>query len=133
LIDRARTAREGKMDVIAEQIIANTLSPCTHSSKPEAVAFVRESIMRQDIEGYAKSCEALSKATAYQVENILVPTLLIAGDIDPVAPQSMGTALRDKMPNASLVVLERCGHWIPIEKAQESSRKLSDFLQSHMN
>jgi len=133
LIDRARTARAGQMDMIAEQIIANTLAPCTHSSKPEVVAFVRESIMRQDPEGYAKTCEALSKASAYAVETIAVPTLLVAGDIDPVAPQSMGLALKDKMPKATLTVLERCGHWITLEKVQESSRKLSEFLQSQMS
>ncbi len=133
LIERARMARAGQMNVIADQIIANTLSPCTHASKPEVVAYVRKSIMRQNPEGYAKSCEALSKAAAYAVENINVPTLLVAGDTDPVAPPSMSTGLRDRIPDASLTVMERCGHWITLEKAQESSRKLSDFLQTHMN
>lgn len=131
LISRAATARSGAMDTIADQIIAATLSPATHSDKPAAVAFVRESVMRQPPEGYAKSCEALSKAQALPAERILSPVLLVAGDTDPVAPPSMATALKDKMPNAKMVLLERSGHWLTIEKAEESSRLIADFLQKH--
>jgi pimeloyl-ACP methyl ester carboxylesterase len=133
LIGRAATARGGAMDTIADQIIAATLSPATHSDKPSAVAFVRESVMRQPPEGYAKSCEALSKAQAFPVERIDVPVLLIAGDTDPVAPPSMATALKDKMPNARMVLLERSGHWIPIEKSEESSRLIAEFLQKQLH
>jgi len=133
LIGRAATARAGNMEVIADQIIAATLSPSTHSEKPAAVAFVRESVMRQPPEGYAKSCEALSKARAFPVERIKVPVLLVAGDTDPVAPPSMATALKDKMPDARMVLLERCGHWIPIERAQESSQLIAEFLQKHLH
>jgi pimeloyl-ACP methyl ester carboxylesterase len=133
LISRAATARNGAMDVIADQIIANTLSPSTHHDKPAAVAFVRESLMRQPPEGYAKSCEALSKAQAFPVERIEVPVLLVAGDTDPVAPPSMATALKDRMPNAKMVLLERSGHWIPIEKAEESSRLIAEFLQKQLH
>jgi pimeloyl-ACP methyl ester carboxylesterase len=133
LISRAATARNGAMDVIADQIIANTLSPSTHHDKPAAVAFVRESLMRQPPEGYAKSCEALSKAQAFPVERIEVPVLLVAGDTDPVAPPSMATALKDRMPNAKMVLLERSGHWIPIEKPEESSRLIAEFLQKQLH
>jgi pimeloyl-ACP methyl ester carboxylesterase len=121
------------MDVIADQIIAATLSPATHAGKPSAVAFVRESVMRQPPEGYAKTCEALSKAQAYPVERIAVPVLLVAGDTDPVAPPSMATALKDRMPQATMVLLERSGHWIPIEKSEDSSRLIADFLQRHIH
>ncbi len=133
LAGRAATARGGAMDAIADQIIAATLSPSTHSDKPSAVAFVRESVMRQPPEGYAKACEALAKAQAYPVERIDVPVLLIAGDTDPVAPPSMATALKDRIPNARMVLLERCGHWIPIERAHESSQLIAEFLQKHLH
>lgn len=133
LIGRAATARAGNMDVIADQIIAATLSPGTHADNPSAVAFVRESVMRQPPEGYAKSCEALSKVRAFPVERISVPVLLIAGDTDPVAPPSMATALKDRMPDARMVLLERCGHWIPIEKAADSCRLIAEFLQKQLH
>ena len=62
-----------------------------------------------------------------------MPVLLIAGDTDPVAPPSMATALKDKMPDARMVLLERSGHWIPIEKSEESGRLIAEFLQKHLH
>lgn len=129
LTERARKARAEGMADIADQIAAGTLSSATRDAKPEVVAFVRESLMRQDPEGYAKTCEALAKAAAVDGRLIAAPTLLVAGENDPVAPVSMGQMLADKIAGASLSVLDRCGHWITMEKAQEAGRKLVDFLQ----
>lgn len=129
LADRARKARDEGMDGIADQIVANTLSPATQAGKPEVAAFVRESLMRQPPEGYARTCEALSKARAVDAGLIRAPTLIVAGDCDPVAPLSMGQGLADKIPGAAVSVMDRCGHWITMEKAQESGRKLAEFLQ----
>jgi pimeloyl-ACP methyl ester carboxylesterase len=50
---RARMARSGGMSDIADQIVAGALSAHTRENSPAAVAFVRESITRQDPESYA--------------------------------------------------------------------------------
>jgi pimeloyl-ACP methyl ester carboxylesterase len=42
---------------------ANALSETTAADRPEVAAFVRELVMRQDPEGYARNCEALAAAT----------------------------------------------------------------------
>lgn len=131
LIERAKKARAEGMEAIADQIIAKTLSASTHAEKPEAVAFVRESVMRQPAEGYAKTCEALSAAQAAEWSRIKAPTLLVTGDADPVAPVSMAQLLAEKIAGAKLSIVERCGHWVTIERARESSRKLAEFLQQH--
>jgi pimeloyl-ACP methyl ester carboxylesterase len=126
---RARTARSEGMEPIAEQIIAATLSAETKAGRPAAVAFVRESLMRQDPEGYAKHCEALSKAMAADHRLIAAPTLLITGDADVVAPPSMAQTLRDRIAGASLSLLDRCGHWVTIEKPVECNERMSAFLK----
>jgi len=128
LLERARKARAEGMAGIADQIVANTLAPAARE-KPEVQSFVRESVMRQPPEGYALTCEALSKARAVEWARIKAPTLLVTGDADPVAPVSMAQVLADRIAGASLSVLDRCGHWATIEKPQESSRRLADFLQ----
>jgi len=129
LLDRARKARDEGMDGIADAVAAATLSPATRSGKPEVAAFVRESLMRQNPEGYARTCEALSKAKAVDPVLIKAPTLIVAGDCDPVAPLSMGQGLADKIRGATVSVMDRCGHWITMEKPQESGQKLAEFLQ----
>lgn len=129
LLARAKKVRLDGMGEVADQVITNTLSSSTHDSKPEAVAFVRETLMRQNPEGYAKTCEALSKARTVDWRRIFAPTLLVTGDNDPVAPVSMAQILEKNLANASLTVLENCGHWATIEKAKESNQKLLAFLR----
>ena len=101
---------------------------------PVAVAFVRESLMRQDGEAYARSCEALAGAQAAAVERIEAPVLLVTGDEDGVAPPQAVRAMADKLHRAAstrVVVLPRCGHWTPIERPEECQRELRDFLATN--
>ena len=87
--------------------------------------------MRQDADGYARSCEALAEAQPAAVERIEAPVLLVTGDEDGVAPPQAVRAMADKLHRAKstrVVVLPRCGHWTPIERPEECARELRDFL-----
>ena len=129
LAARAQAARGDGMEPIAEQIIAATLSAETRAHRPVAAAFVRESLMRQNPEFYARTCEALAKASAVDHRLIGAPTLLVTGDADVVAPVGMAQALADKIKGARLSVLDRCGHWSTIEKPAECNEKMAGFLR----
>jgi pimeloyl-ACP methyl ester carboxylesterase len=131
LIARAGVARQFGMERIADQIIASTLSTATHAENPAAVAFVRESLLRQPPDGYARNCDALSKARAVDPRRIKAPILLIAGSDDPVAPVSMGQVLSDGIAGAAMIVLDRCGHWITLEKSGTAARLLAEHLARH--
>jgi 3-oxoadipate enol-lactonase len=128
LVARAGVARREGMPGIADQIVTHTLAP---RADVVAAAFVRESILRQPPEGYARNCEALAGATAYAVRGIAAPTLLVTGDCDPVAPVSMARALADGINGAALTVLDRCGHWVTVEQAAQAARALADHLVRH--
>ncbi len=128
---RAGMARTQGMAGIADQIIAATLAPQTHEQNPAAVAFVRETILRQPPEGYARNCEALANATIAELGRIEAPTLLVTGDCDPVAPVSMARVLADGIDGAALMVLDRCGHWVTVEQAADAARLMADHLVRH--
>ncbi len=129
LTGRARLARTEGMAPIADESIAGALSAETRSARPAAVAFVRESIMRQSPEGYAGHCEALAKAQAVDHRLIAAPALLVAGEADTIASAGTARALADRLKGASVAVIERSGHWLTIEKPVECSDKLRDFLK----
>lgn len=131
LLSRAETARSKGIQGIADQIIAATLSPYTHTHTETAVAFVRESLMRQNPEGYAKCCEAVANHHVFDCRKISAPTLLLTGDCDPVAPISMAQQLCDVIPNAQLSVVRDCGHWTPVEQANVCGTQLEMFLQKY--
>jgi pimeloyl-ACP methyl ester carboxylesterase len=45
--------------------------------------------------------------------DIVVPTLVVHGELDPVFPLPHGEALRDAVPGAELLILDRAGHEVP--------------------
>lgn len=57
-----------------------------------------------------------------------VPALLLWGRNDPVVPLSVGERLARDLPDATLVVLESCGHLPPEELPYESTAVLREFL-----
>ena len=108
------------------------LSSSTREQLPVVVAFVRESLLAQDPEGYARSCEALAAAQPAAVESLDVPAMLVAGDEDAVAPVQVARDLARRMGDAQVEVLPRCGHWMTAERAAECQSHLRKFLQRSM-
>lgn len=128
LQERASMARRNGMASIANEIATRSLAPGSGSAETTAASFVRDSLMRQSAEGYARTCEALSRARAMNWTEITVPTLLVTGTVDPVAPPAMAARLNDNISGSKLVLLPDCGHWPTIEKATDCSRELSEFM-----
>ncbi|WP_404478401.1 alpha/beta fold hydrolase [Novosphingobium sp. BL-52-GroH] len=128
--DRAAKVRADGMASIADAIVTGGTSLETRAARPEVAAFVREIIMRQDAEGYARHCEALAGAQAADVARIEVPVLLVTGDEDNTSPAPASTALTAKFPDADLVILGRTGHWTTFERAGEVSDAIVNFLFS---
>ncbi|MEO6408166.1 MAG: alpha/beta hydrolase [Burkholderiaceae bacterium] len=136
MIARAAKAREGAaaMQEIIEALLNAALSTDTRERLPVACAYVRESLMRQSGDSYARSCEALAGAQPAAVERIEAPVLLVTGDEDAVAPPQSVRAMADRLRAARasrVVVLSRCGHWTPIERPAECQRELREFLAAH--
>ena len=128
---KARSEGTAGMHEIALGLLNAALSADTRQRSPLAVAFVRESLMRQDSDGYARTCDALAEASPAAVERIEAPVLLVTGDEDGVAPPQSVRAFAEKLHAARstrVVVLPRCGHWTPIERPEECARELRDFL-----
>jgi pimeloyl-ACP methyl ester carboxylesterase len=132
IVARAGLARAGvpAMQEIADAIAKGATSKETKARQPAVIALVRESVMRQPPEGYAQSCEALAEAQSAAIENIRVPTLLVTGDQDGVAPVANVTTMNQRIHGSRLAVFEGCGHWTPFEKPQACMQELQNFHAS---
>ena len=126
---KARSEGEPGMQQIADSIVQAATAGETRSRRPVAVAAVRESLMRQSPEGYARSCEALSEAQPADIMKVSCPALLVTGDEDAVSPPQAVRAIGEKIPGAQVEVLSRCGHWTLYEKPEECSELLKKFLE----
>jgi pimeloyl-ACP methyl ester carboxylesterase len=125
---KARSEGAQGMAEIADAIVAGATSSDTKRNRALAIAMVRESLMRQDADSYARSCEALADAQAAAVDAITVSTLLITGDDDSVAPPQSVRSIHERIRGSRMVVYPRCGHWTTFERPDECARDLGDFL-----
>ena len=130
---RAAKARQEGMRGIADALVQASTSNETRQKRHAAVAFVRESLMGQDPDGYARSCEALADMQAADTTRITCPALLVTGEEDVVSPPQSVRMMGDKIAaggvEVRVVVLPRCGHWTPVEKPDECIQLLKQFYE----
>jgi pimeloyl-ACP methyl ester carboxylesterase len=126
--DRAATLRKDGTAAVAPAVVANALSDATRRDKPEVAAFVRELIMRQDPEGYARNCEALAGATDPGPVPPGLPLLLITGSDDKTGPPAVSHSLAGTRGSATVAIIDGIGHWTALEAAREVTDHLLKFL-----
>jgi 3-oxoadipate enol-lactonase len=126
--DRAAVLRAKGTAAVAPGVVANALSETTRRERPEIAAFVRELVMRQDPEGYARNCEALAGATDPGPVAPGLPLLLITGDADKIGPPDASRELAEAHGNATVEILPGVGHWTALEDAATTTAHLLKFL-----
>ena len=126
---RAAAARaKGDLFEIAEAISEAALSASSKQQQPVTVAFVRECVGAQSVEGLARNCLALGESVAAAHAQVRCPVLIVNGDEDVVTPLQAARQLADRLPDARVEVLSRCGHWPMLERTTDCQRALRDFL-----
>jgi len=126
---KARNEGSDGMQAIADALVQASTSSETKSRRHAAVAFVRESLMRQDPDGYARSCDALADMQPADTARIDCPALLVTGDEDVVAPPQAVRMMGEKFSGSRVEVLRGCGHWTPVEKPDECIQLLKRFYE----
>lgn len=77
---------------------------------------------------YEAYLASLSGTVRDRAPHITVPTLLIAGEQDELAPPQDQRQLVDELARAELVMIDRVGHLIHYEKPAEAAGAISKFL-----
>lgn len=128
--DRAAALRAQGTSAVAPGVVANALSEDTRQHRPEVAAFVRELVMRQDPEGYARNCEALAGAGDAGPIDPALPLLLVTGDQDKVGPPEASHELAAAHGNAQVEIVPGIGHWTALEAASAVTDQLTKFLHN---
>jgi pimeloyl-ACP methyl ester carboxylesterase len=63
------------------------------------------------------------------LHRIKLPTLVIWGENDKIMPPAYAPLWRERLPDAQLVVLEKCGHLPHVEQALVAARHVREFLE----
>lgn len=126
--DRAAKARAGEMTGIADAVTGNATAEATRRDFPATAAAVRELVLRQDPEGYARSCEALATAPDPGAIDPALPLLLLTGADDGVGRPEVSRNLAEGHGSATVDVLDDCGHWTSLERPAEVTAHLLKFF-----
>ena len=98
---------------------------------PSLRAEVVEAMGRIDPGAYCMGAEAVWLADQRdRAAAIGVPTLVIVGDQDPVAPRELSNVLVALIPGARLQVIEHSGHLSNLEQADAFNHVVDDFIRS---
>jgi pimeloyl-ACP methyl ester carboxylesterase len=60
---------------------------------------------------------------------IAAPTMVLAGDMDPIVPPGQSQLIAERVQNGELVMLERAGHLPTSERTVQYQRLLTDWLE----
>lgn len=72
------------------------------------------------------------ETVASRLPDIEVPTLLVWGNNDLITPPDVAEEFRDRIPNAELHFIDRCGHAPMIERPEEFNEIMLEFLRERI-
>jgi pimeloyl-ACP methyl ester carboxylesterase len=67
-----------------------------------------------------------------RVQDIKAPTCVICGDEDKMTPIALSEALKERIPDSSMVTIEGTGHMVMIEKQEEVASAVRGFLDEEI-
>lgn len=127
---RAKTVRAEGLNPVADTAASRWFSPAFVEQQPLIVSALIAHLRAESADGYASCCEALANADfREEVQAIPNPTLIIAGQYDPVTTESDAAFLQQKIAGSKTVVLP-ASHISNIEAEQAFTLALSEFLNS---
>jgi len=85
-----------------------------------------------DPQAYIACCEMLAhNDLTAEVGSIDLPTLIIAGELDPSTPPDQARWLHEQIAGSKLAVLEGAAHLSSLDRADEFTRAVRDFVDRH--
>lgn len=112
--------------------IAARLMPAMRGtrSQPEGLALAERIMAAVPPQTYRRAVRLLTTFDRRaRLPEIRVPTLLIAGGDDRLAPPAVMERMAQKIPGAEYVLLQGCGHLGPMDQPDPFNEALADFLE----
>ncbi len=114
--------------------ISERLMPTMHgaASDPGGLMLAAQVMATVPPETYRKAVAMLTTFDRRsQLAHFKVPTLVLAGSDDMIAPPAMMERMAQKIPGAEYVCLPGCGHLGPMDQPEAFNAALLSFLQRH--
>ncbi len=112
----------GSFKGVTPRLLPNLIHP-SRMEDPAVAGVVMEMAERVGQHAFKRQLEAMMgrKDGRGDLEAIRVPTLIIAGRQDLLCPLAMQEEMRERIPNAKLILVEDCGHLVPLERPEATT------------
>jgi 3-oxoadipate enol-lactonase len=129
LEERRRPLEEGGTCAeMARKVAPKLVSP---EAPPEIRQRAIDSLSSLRKASYLKALESVTWYTDFPpFESIAVPTLVISGTEDYLAPPEVTEAIARRIPGAERALFPACGHLVNIERPAEFNARLAGFLSN---
>ncbi|MDE3057386.1 MAG: alpha/beta fold hydrolase [Bacteroidota bacterium] len=133
-IKRAAAIRAIKTNgprIFAQEMVKNLFAPLSFETKQNAVKLIESTIERTAPLALCGTELALAARvdSAPSLPAIKVPTLIMTGELDAIAPPETGKAMQEAIPNSDFFVIPQAAHLSNLENPDEFNRHVLEFLQ----
>jgi 3-oxoadipate enol-lactonase len=129
LEERARLARAGRMDEIAEAVASGGLTEDYRREVPAVHGLLAGMIAANDPACYAEAAFAAAGGSMLEPGHLACPALAFAGEHDVVGPPSEAEAIAAAIPACELATVPGAAHWCQIEAPERVNEVLFGFLE----
>jgi len=127
---RIEAVRTNGMKSVAPAVVERWFSPAFRQKAPETISNTQKVLENANPDGYAACCAAVRDFDfREQLSRIRMPTLVIAGALDPATPPADGRFLAHHIPGARYAELN-AAHLSNIEDQDRFNSEVAAFLNS---
>ena len=125
-----RLALEGKLSQIQDQLWPLWVHETFHDDA-RLRGIARQMAEQVGVEAFVRQQNAILRRPDSRpgLAAISCPTLVLVGDADQLTPPARSEEIAAAIPGARLVVLKDCGHMCAMERPEETTAALVDWLE----
>lgn len=116
---------------LTRSVLKAFLGPTTFRTRPDVVAFVRDSVQRVDIRSGAWAVRSVVPRRPDQralLSKVTTPVLVVAGVEDATFPVPENMAMAEAIPRAATAVLDGVAHLAALEDPAAVNSLIGDFV-----
>ena len=116
---------------LTSSVLKAFLGPTTFRTRPDVVAFVRDSVQAVDVQSSAWAVRSVVPARPDQralLGRVTTPVLVVAGVEDATFPLTETIAMAEAIPGAAIAVLEGVAHLAALENPQLVNTLIEQFV-----
>jgi 3-oxoadipate enol-lactonase len=116
---------------LTRSVLKAFLGPTTFATRPDVVAFVRDTVQAADVASCSWAVKSVVPARPNQralLSGVTTPVLVVAGTEDATFPMPETIAMAEAIPNAGIAVLEGVAHLAGLENPPLVNKLIEEFV-----